>query len=417
MFIISVSVSYVFAQSNVLTIEQCSEMALKNNPQIKIAEGTRDYNSSSVVSTRSALLPQVSFSGGWARNGGTTILGKNEFTGSYETYSTGFSAQQLIFDFGKTYSKLNAAAYTSDAAELDYQTARQTLLLSVQSAYYGYLQALKLRDVNAELEKQAEEHLAQAKGLFDVGKKPQFDVMKAQTDLANAKLNFIKAENTVRLNKLQLENVLNQKLPKDVTVQDDFGMSKPDISLEDAYATAMTNRPEIAAGRNKVDATKSMVTSAWTANLPAINATGGYNWKGFALDQKLNPSWNLGVTLSLPIFQGFALDAGLDQARANLKIAEGQNESVIQSVKLDVEQQFSNVIEAKERIDASKLLVTQAEETFRLADARYKEEVGSPIEITDAEATLLNAKTSFIQANYDFSLAYARLNKAMGVLK
>ena len=414
---ISISVPCLFAQSNVLTLEQCSALALKNNPQIKIAEGTRDLRSASVVSTRSTLMPQVGFSSGWTRNGGTTIVGKNEFTGNYNTYSTGFSAQQLIFDFGKSYSKLNAAAYSSDAANLDYETAKQSLLLSVHSAYYGYLQAEKLKEANAELVKQAEEHLAQAKGLFDVGKKPQFDVMKAQTDLANAKLNFITASNNVRLGKIQLENVLNQKLPDNAAIKDEFETSKPDISLQDAYESAISNRPEIAAGKNKVEAGRSLLTSAWTANLPSINATGGYNWKTMNLDTKFSPSWSVGLTLSLPIFQGFSLDAGIDQARANLKIAEGQNESVVQSVKLDIEQQYSNLSEAKERIDAAKLLLSQAEETYRLADARYKENVGSPIEITDAEVTLLNAKTSYIQAYYDFNLAYTRISKAMGVLK
>lgn len=417
LILLSLSVSYVFAQSGELTLEQCSAIALKNNPQIKIAEGTKELSTSSVVSTRSALMPQVGFSGGWTRNGGTNIVGKNQFSGNYETYATGFSAQQLIFDFGKSYSKLNAAAYSSDAANLDYETAKQSLLLSVHSAYYGYLQTQKLKEANAELVRQAEEHLAQAKGLFDVGKKPQFDVMKAQTDLANAKLNFITASNNVRLGKIQLENVLNQKLPDNAVIKDEFETSKPDITLQDAYESAINNRPEIMAGRNKVEASKSLLTSAWTANLPSINATGGYNWKTMDISQKFSPSWNLGLTLSLPIFQGFALDAGIDQARANLKISEGQNESVLQSVKLDIEQQYSNLEESRERIDAAKLLLSQAEETYRLADARYKEQVGSPIEITDAEVTLLNAKTSYIQAYYDFNLAYTRLSKAMGVLK
>ena len=415
--VMALSVQSIFAQADTLTIDQCTAIALKNNPQLKIAEGTRDFNSSSVVSTRSALFPQLSFQTGWTKNGGTTIVGKNEFNGNIENYSTGFSAQQLIFDFGKTYSRLNASSYTADAAQQDYISAKQSLLLSVHSAYYTYLQSIRMRDVNAELLKQAEDHLVQAKGFYEVGRKPQFDVMKAETDLANAKLNMIKANNTVRLSKIQLENVLNQKLPDNFSVRDNLDIQQDAISLQDAYETAFSNRPEIFSGKSRVEASRSLLTTAWTSNLPSISANGGYNWKGFTLDEKLNPSWNLGLTLSLPLFQGFALDAGIDQARANVKIAESQNDAIVQAVKLDIEQQYSNLKEASERIDASKFLVTQAEETYRLAEGRYKQEVGSPIEVTDAEATLLNAKTSYIQALYDFNVTRVRLQRAMGTLK
>ncbi|MGA2297929.1 MAG: TolC family protein, partial [FCB group bacterium] len=167
-----------------------------------------------------------------------------------------------------------------------------------------------------------------------------------------------------------------------------------------------------------VEANKSLVTSAWTSNLPIISANAGYNWKSPSLlTPTLLSSWNVGLSFSLPIFQGFALDAGIDLAKANLNIAEAVYDADTQAAILDVSQQFSSLQEAKERISATTLLVTQANETLKLAEGRYNNGVGSPLEITDARVTVYNAKTSYFQSLYDYHVDYSRLQRAMGVLK
>ena len=128
-------------------------------------------------------------------------------------------------------------------------------------------------------------------------------------------------------------------------------------------------------------------------------------------------NWNFGLNLSLPIFQGFALDAGIEQAKANLKTVQASNDALVQAVTLDVQQQYSSLEEARERIAATRALVDQSEETLKLAEGRYKQGVGSAVEITDARVGFYNAQTSYIQSLYDYQVAYARLKRAMGILK
>ncbi|HUX93147.1 MAG TPA: TolC family protein, partial [Ignavibacteriaceae bacterium] len=189
------------------------------------------------------------------------------------------------------------------------------------------------------------------------------------------------------------------------------------INYSFAYQTALSNRPEIISDKYKISASQSLLTSAWTANLPTINATSGYNWRSYTIDQQYLYSWNVGVTFSLPIFQGFALDAGIEQAKANMETAQATSDATIQSVNLDVQQQYSNLEQAKEQIDATKTFVRQAQETLKIAEARYREGVGSPIEITDARVTMANASASYIQSLYSYQVTFARLKRAMGVLR
>ncbi len=114
---------------------------------------------------------------------------------------------------------------------------------------------------------------------------------------------------------------------------------------------------------------------------------------------------------------GFGLDAGVEQAKANLNNSEAQNDLTLQSVKLDVQQQFSNLQLAQSKITATKSLVHQSEETLKLAEGRYSQGVGSPLEITDARVTLFNSQAAYIQTLYDYQVAYVRLQKAIGILQ
>jgi len=405
-------------QQDSISLNKCIDIALNNNPEIKIAEGNYDFNASSVTLARSALLPQISFQTGYVKNGGTFFTGPSSRTAYYENYTMTFQLQQLIYDFGKTYSKISATAKLRDASQQDYLSTEEDIILTTEIAYYNYLQAARVRDASAEVVKQTQEHLTQSEAFFKAGTVAQFDVLKAKTDLANAKVNLISAENNVRISKLQLENVISQKLSDNAVLIDNLESQQDSIDINTAMKTAMDNRPEVISGKLKVEAGQSLLTSAWAAHLPSINATGGYNKRSYGLvDEYFLPSWNIGATLTIPIFQGFALNAGVEQARANLKMSESSSDEIAQTVALDVQQQFSSLEEAKERITATRALVEQSEETLKLAEGRYKQGVGSAVEITDARVGFYDARTSYIQSLYDYQVANARLKRAMGTLK
>jgi TolC family type I secretion outer membrane protein len=406
-----------FGQNDTLTISQCVDIALKNNPQIRLAQSNLDFNSSNLVITRSNIFPQISLQSSWNRNGGTVFTGPNAVPLTYATYVAGFQGSLLLFDFGKTYSRISAYSDLTDASVQDFINAKQTLILNTYTAYFDYLQAVKLKIVSEQSLQQATEHLKLSRSLFEVGSKPQFDVIKAESDEATARVNLLNAENNIDITRLQLENILNKKLPASFNLRDEFEVVRDSVTESQSLSTAFQYRPEIIAAKFRVEANKSFLTSAWAANLPTINASGGYTWKSFALSQTFQGSWSLGVALSLPIFQGFALDAGIQQARANLDNVQAGYDLTEQSVTLDVRQQYSNLRLSQNQIAASRSLLKAADETLRLAEARFKEEVGSAVEVTDARVAYYNAQVLLIQSLYNYQVTYARLEKAMGTLK
>jgi outer membrane protein len=238
-----------FCQKDTLTLKKCIEIALEKNPQIKIAEGNYGASEANLKSNQSVLYPQVSFQTNFVKNGGIVFIGPFTRDANYSNYSLGFQLSQLIYDFGKTYSQISSNSNLRNASEQQIFGIRQDIILSTQIAYYKNLQTIRKRDVAREIVKQDEEHLKQAKAIYDVGKSPQYDVIKANADLANARVNLISAENDVRLSKLQLANSLNTKLPDDLTLSDNLEFKQDSINLSFAFDYASKNRPEIIAGK------------------------------------------------------------------------------------------------------------------------------------------------------------------------
>jgi TolC family type I secretion outer membrane protein len=415
--ILSLLPAALFAQTDTLTVFKCVQIALRNNPQIRLSEGAMELSQESLVTSRSVLFPQLSMQSGFTRSGGAFVQGPTMKTTYFYNYSVGLQGQQLIYDFGKSFSKISASADLLNASMQDLLTTKQTLIANTYQAYYTFLEARRLKEATDEVLQQALEHLQQTEAFFNVGTKPEFDVLKARSDVDNAKVNQLNAENNLQVSRLQLENTLNQKLADNAEFSDNLASRQDSVSEEAAMETAMANRPEIVAGKLRLNSASSMVTNAWAQGLPVISANGAYNWKSLAYNQTLQDSWSFGLTFSLPLFQGFALDAGIDQAKTNVKIADAQFNLTEQSVTLDVRQQYYNLKLALSRIEASTSLLKQAKETLKLADARYLQGVGSAVEVTDARVGYFNAQVTNIQALFDYQVAFIRLQKAMGVLK
>jgi outer membrane protein TolC len=124
--------------------------------------------------------------------------------------------------------------------------------------------------------------------------------------------------------------------------------------------------------------------------------------------------WNVGAVLSFPVFSGFLTKYQVEEAKANLDVLRANEEALRQQVFLDVQQAYLTLRAAEEAIPTAKLGVEQAQENLDIANGRYAAGVGNPIEVTDAEVSLANARLAYIQALYADRVAQASLEKAMG---
>ena len=304
-------------------------------------------------------------------------------------------------------------SYLSDASRDDYASAVEILAVNTDVAYVTFLQARRVVEVNEEALASTARHLAQARAFYATGRRPQLDVTKAEVDSLNANVNLIQARNAFRLARLQLENTMGVHPPNEYAVVDSFTLPATFTSLQEARSAALRNRPELTAAQARLEAGKAGVTAAWGQHLPTVALSGGYTWAGFAFP--LFSRWNAGVTFTLPIFQGFALDAGVEQAEANRDVAQANMDVLTESVMLEVEQQWLSVREAAERAVATAKLVQESAENLNLVERQYAAGVATSLDESDARLTLSNSRITDIQAQFDYRTGLVRLRRAMGL--
>jgi len=400
------------APGETLDLKRCIALALERHPSILGAAGTLQAGESRVGQARAGYYPQISASADYTRYGpgGTSVAGVD--ASAYNSYSTGVSVNQTLFDFFKTSTQVKIQRLGADSSRADLNQAMDQVVFDVKKAYYGVLQARRLRDANAEAVVSFEQHLAQSRKFFEVGLKPKFDVTKAEVDLSNARLNLLKAENALRLARLTLGNAMGLSAAPPFDIQDNLAFEPYAASLDEALKKGYERRPDLRSVQLRREAAESSIELAKKGYYPVLSGSAGYGWSGE--DLPLDRGWNVGATLSFPLFSGFSTAYQTDEARANLEVLKANEELVRQSVRLDVQQALLNLQEARDRIAVAELEVRQAAENLELARGRYGAGVGSPIEVTDALLADVNAKTAHTSALYDYRLAQASLEKAIG---
>jgi outer membrane protein len=405
----------LITKEEVLTLGRCIEIALRKNPTIVAAVNTVDVNRSRVGEARANYYPQVSATGTYGRI--KSLNTSNNETTAYNQYTGGVALNQTIYDFGKTSSTVNISKYNLDASRSDLTTTQDTIMLSVKQTYYGVLQAKRNRDVAADVIKQFQLHLDQAKGFYEVGTAARIDVIKAEVDLSNAKLSLINAENAFKIAWVNLNNAMGAPDAPAYSIEDNLAFQPYAITLDEATTRAFDNRPDLWSTIAKRQAAEENVSLQRSGYFPVLSGSAGYTQVGPGENVPPTQSqntWNAGVTVTFPIFSGFLTSHQVAEARSNLYVLRANEESLRQQILLDVRQAYLNLQAAEASISTTNLTQQQAKENLDLANGRYAAGVGSPIEVSDAFATYVTAQANYTGSLYNYKIAQASLEKAMG---
>jgi outer membrane protein len=410
---------------DVLTLNRCIDIALQQQPALIASQYNIRAGESRVGEAQSAYYPQLSVSGGYSRtkplssgsNSSSSFsqVGNSGGSGSFDQYTGSANVSQTIFDFGKTPTQVRIQNLNLDASRSDFDATRAQTILSVKQAYYGVLQSQRNLEVAKETVAQFSQHLDQAKGFFEVGVKPKFDVTKADVDLSNAKLNQITADNALRIARVTLNNTIGLPDAPEYSVEDSLAYVKRDITLSQAIETAFTNRPELQANDLRVKASEESIELAKKGYFPVVTGNAAYTRASTTEASFREEGWNAGVTVTFPIFSGFLTRHQVAESTALFNAAKANYDVLRQNVILEVQQAALNLRAAADRIPTAELAAQQATENLEIANGRYAAGVGNPIEVTDAQVTYTNARTAYTQALYDYNVASANLDKAIGV--
>lgn len=390
--------------------------AIQNNRDITIAELERREAEADVSAAAAKKNPSVSYS--WQRNQyPTQVVTTGAGTqSSNHGYSQGINVSWPIWTFGKVEGAIDAARYQKNIADLNvYKTEADTKLAAVQ-AYYQYLEAVKLAEVQAQSVTDYASHLNNVQQQFDAGIVAKLDVLSSNVSLANAKQKSIAADNTRDVAEANLNNIM--RVPMNTTLNPlDKNFPEPefDLTMEQAILMAQKYRWELVEADYGVKAAEASLRSAKAGYLPTVSVGGGYSWKEASVTAVDKDDWAVQGGLSWSLWDGGATQVSVKKADAAVKTAQETLLQAREKIELEVRQDYLNVLSYKEQIRAAEASVAQAEEAYKIATVRYSSGVGINLDVLDAELALNTARTNYITALYNYNIGLATLEHAMGV--
>jgi len=411
-----------------LTLSAAIAQALKTQPTMRQARAQTNAAEGRVQQARSGYLPQVTGTAAYSRLSSNytpspgvvpnqSLGGQSQISSaSYNWFNASLTATQLIYDFGQTNGRWNAAESAVDSLVATEKTTRLQTVTNVQTAFYQAWAQRALIDVAQENLQNQNAHLDQIAASVKVGVRPDIDLAQGRANVANARLQLINTSNAYESAKDQLNSAMGLMTDTNYDVADE---EPPPVEAEDGpieplLTRALESRPEITSLDRQHDSQVKTIRSLRGAYGPNLVASATGTEKGQRFDNMV-PNWNVGVILTWPIFQGGLTDGQIREAEANLEVIDAQSAALRVQIRAQVNQARLAVRAAKSSIGAADDALTNAQLQLKLAEGRYSAGVGSIIELADAQVAYTNARAQVVQAHYNLSNSRAQLVTALGL--
>lgn len=402
-----------------LTLDAALTSAAAHNPgllrtreQIREQEGV-------LVEARAAQLPAVAATGSYRRSERSLLESPLYESSNWTVQAT---ATQVLYAGGGTSARIRGQRERVAAAQLAFAAALNDTLLAVRTQFYAVLLDRELIGVQEEALLVLESELANARHRRTAGTGSDFDVLRAEVSVANARPALIRARNAYRVAQVRLRATLGVSATPDpvtdLAVEGALAVPHRDIALADALAAGRANRPEILQQDRLVQAADQGVASARSGYRPTVAAIAGYEWTKPSLlttSQSSLEGWTAGLQASWALFDGRATAGRVSQARSRASQARLTADERQLAVEVEVRQVHSSLDEAAEVLGSSAKVVEQARESLRLAQARFSAGTATQLDVLTAQSSLTQSRSNLAQAQHDYATALAALQRAIGV--
>jgi outer membrane protein TolC len=385
-------------------------LALEQVPSLQAAQATARAQRAREGVAGSPFWPQVGVAANYGQLQGVF---PSTFNGPVvDNGAANLTLRQLITNFGQTEAQVGMARATADAGVAQSKAVAVQVAFNVRQAYLQWVQARGLEAQSRSQLHNAEQVLARAESFVRHGARPRIDATRAEVLVAQARAALVDALNQVEVARRTLETAVGGT---PVTGEPAFP-AEPDLArlpVDLLRVIAHREHPSLIAGQALVRGAEATVRLTERQHWPdlSLNAAGGLREQGL----QLAPNWQAGVSLAMPILTGGNLQHQHEAALEARTAAEAEFRDRALQVHLGVYRAHLALTGAREKRVALALAVKAAQETHRLAQNRYRDGVGSIIEISEAQTLLANAEAELVRGTANVHLAIAELQRALGL--
>jgi outer membrane protein len=401
--------------------------ALENDPTYKAAEYSYLADKELKVQGRAALLPSITLSGSTNWN---EYYQNKELQQQYNSFSTSARVTQPLFRLD-TWFQYRQSKSLTDAAEADFAFEQQNLLVRTAELYFGVLRAIDNLNAAISEEKAIKKQLDQAKQRFEVGLSAITGVQEAQLAFDLSKASRIRTEGSLYSARESLNALIGREIFSLNELGDGLLIDLPTPSSKEKWVElALENNYQLKAAYLRKKAAKSSARSVASNHLPKIDIVGSqsesetnqFNYEGFNIDGQGIPvpsvtgRRNYAIQLSMPLFQGGAVNSRRKQAYSQYERANENTLFTERRIIQEVRSQFSNVLTLVANVNAQKQAVISATSALEATQVGYRVGTRNVVDLLQAEKNLYSAEKNLANAKYDYILANLRLGLASGTI-
>ena len=400
-----------------VTLDQAVQLTLDHSPTMVQALGTVRSTAAEQRTALGGMLPSLSLSSGATRastsrfNSATNTLAQ----GAAASYTAGLTGSVDVFAGGRHMATMRQANADNAAADASLIQQRFAVTLTAKTAFFNVLRDGELvRVAQAQLD-QAQQGLDAASERMKVGSATRSDVLRAQLAVNQARQALVQATTSESSSEYALGRLVGENGP--VTATAPASLEPTPLAVADDQLPALVDQqaPSVVSAVAQVKSGQAAVSSAKSQYLPTIRLSGGNNWlNNVASLGGGNTSWNFGLGLSFPIFNGFQREQTVELASVETDNARAALDDARLNARATLESELAALQLAEQQIQLTKEAVSVAEEDLRVQTERYRLGAGTMLDRLTSQASLVQAQTNAVNARYDYQIARAQLEALAG---
>jgi outer membrane protein len=409
----------IFSQQKVWSLEECIKYAIENNIQIKQQSIQTDVQKNSLDLAKFQLLPNLngqashSYSFGRALDQNTYLFYKETLQSDY--FYLGGSMP--VFNGLQYYNAIQKNKYQVLASQQDLQDISDNVALNVA---LGYLQVLLNKELVAVNENQLNitlQQIEKTRKLVDAGSVARGNLLEIEAQAAQEELSLITIKNQLETSVLTLTQFLELKTPAG------FEVVVPEINvdpntivegnIDDIYAIAEKNRPEIKSSELKLKASEYSLKIAKGGRSPVVSLNYSLNSRytdisnvpgqsSFNTQLKNNKSSGVGLSLNIPILNGWQVNKNISNSKLNVETSKYALEGTQKQLYKNIQQAYTDAVAALKKLNVSLKAIASMEESFRYTEQKFNVGMVTPVDYNAAKTQLLKSQSDMAQAKYEF---------------
>lgn len=410
-----------------LTLDDCIRNGIQNSKTLRISKSKIQGAESKLKEVNSSRLPSVKFTGSYTRLSEVEPF-SIEFNGRLMTisqvllnsYQMRLTLQQPVFTGFRLQNTADMSEYNLLASEEDFVKDQKILIFDIKNAFwqlFSIKESLKSMDESIN---QMKAHIADLENMFKAGLATSNDLLKTKLQLSNLELSRIDIDNGLQTTRMVLNNLIGFPVYNNTEIESKLNYNETQMQTrEELLKNAFMERNDLKAMELRIKAGESAVQIAKSGWYPQLFFGGNYlmanpNSRIMPTRNEFIGTWDMGLTLSMDIWNWRTYSHQTHQAEAQLEQTKFALDQIKDGISLEVAQNEMAIRKLKEKIEHLNRTIEQAEENFRVTNEKFKSGIVINSELLDAETALLVSKINYTTALAEYQIALAKLEKSLG---